>query len=84
MQVPAIPPMGFWEAMAIHALWAIPPTLMALAALLKVTRSRRDTKQDIHEVHLVINSRVDELVAAAAKLGFSEGVASTHSGNPKS
>jgi len=76
MPTAPMPPMGFWEVMAIHALWAIPPTLMALAALWKIARSRKATKQDIHEVHLVINSRVDELVEAASKLGFAEGVKS--------
>jgi hypothetical protein len=51
---------------------ALPPTLMALAALVA---SLRNSKA-IQNVHSDVNSRVDQLIKAAHAAGFAAGVKS--------
>jgi hypothetical protein len=54
--------MNIWY---IHLVAAVPPTIAALAALIVALK----TKAKVADVHLSINSRMDELVAAAKAQG---------------
>jgi hypothetical protein len=56
----------------LAALTALPPTLMALAALIA---SLRNSKA-IQNVHSDVNSRMDQLIKAAHAAGFAAGVKS--------
>jgi hypothetical protein len=56
------------EAVTIALIAATPPTLMGGAALLVALK----TKVKVQEVHLSINSRMDQLVKASVAVGAQE------------
>jgi len=61
------------EAVNIAMIVAIPPTLLALASLITTMRHREQDKADHAELHLQINSRMDELLKLTRKDSFREG-----------
>jgi len=61
------------EEIKIALIVAIPPTLLALASLITSMRHREQDKADHAELHLQINSRMDELLELTRKDSFREG-----------
>ncbi len=57
------------EAILVALIAATPPTLMALAALIVGLGNRRKSE----ELHLLINSRLSELLASSTAAARSEG-----------
>ncbi len=57
------------EAVAVALIVAIPPTLAAVAALIVSTKNRAETK----EVHLSLNSRLDQLIKVTRSDAIHEG-----------
>lgn len=58
------------DAVLVGIVAATPPTLLALAALVTAFRNGRAVK----EVHLAVNSRLDDLVKLTRKDAHAEGV----------
>ena len=61
--------MNITEGMTIALIVAIPPTIAGIAALI-VSLKNHDA---VKEVHLAINSRLDQLLALAREAGFTDG-----------
>lgn len=61
------------DLVLIAAIAAVPPTLTAFVALAVAIINRRNTKKEIQEIHLSVNSRMDQLLKLAEGLARSEG-----------
>lgn len=59
------------DTVAVACLVAIPPTIVALAGLIQTVRNGKKTT----EVHNLVNSRLDELLAATRLLSHAQGMA---------
>ena len=59
------------EPVIVAMLVAIPPTLVAMAALIASLRNGKKTDA----IHVLMNSRLDELLAATRRSSHAEGVA---------
>jgi hypothetical protein len=58
------------DAIVIAAIAALPPTLVALAALIQARR----TRAAVNEIHLTLNSRLSQLIEATSAAAHAEGV----------
>ena len=61
---------SLWQTLLIHVL---PPLLVAIPAILAWISSNRN-KQAIQDVHVSINSRMDQLLRVVGDAKFAEGV----------
>lgn len=52
---------------------ALPPTLTALVALWVAIVNRRNTKKEIQEIHISVNSRMDQLLKMSQSSARAEG-----------
>ncbi len=66
------------EAVVVAAIVAIPPTVAAVAALIVSIRTHSATR----EVHLSVNSRMDELLRVTKTSGIAEGRKAERDGTP--
>ena len=64
------------EAVKIALIVAIAPTIAGIAGVIAAIMSHQSTKNAIVELHLQINSRMNELLLKTSELGRAEGVAS--------
>jgi len=61
-----------------------PPTLLAIAAVVKSTAAAKTSQEAVDavkEVHITFNSRMDELLKSRRKEGFDEGIATGRADN---
>lgn len=65
------------SAVAIAAIAGLPATLVALATLVTAMRANRK----VQALHVVVNSRLTQLLALTAKASRAEGVASVREGS---
>lgn len=63
-----------WSEIITALIISTPPTLMALLAWRESRRNRKESKEDIKEVHVLINSRMTELLDVTGKSKKAEGV----------
>lgn len=59
-----------WNMIILAGIAALPPTILAFAALRKASQA----VADIQEVHISLNSRLSELLRATAAESYAEGV----------
>jgi hypothetical protein len=62
--------MDVWVPVIVAVIAALPPTLVAYAALHKA----REVKDDIEAVHMEVNSRLSQLLTLTGKSSHAEGV----------
>ena len=70
---------GVTDAVTVALIVAVPTTIASVATLLvairsgnRMERKEEEIKNQVHEVHIGINSRMDELVKASKALGRQE------------
>jgi len=61
--------------MQVAVVVSVFPTITALAGILLAHADRKQTKEELKKVHLLINSRMDAWLAAAEALARVQGVA---------
>jgi hypothetical protein len=58
------------EPIQIAIIVSVPPTIVSLGACITAVKARKAIK----EVHISLNSRLDQLIALTKKTAFAEGV----------